>query len=124
MLHRASQVRRLPTLVPFRRREGARIEMAGRRIAAFRRTVWYTLVDAADDNAEVAISAGAIAAAIGVASRRGPASRSNVQRALRWLRGEGLIDIVDQASGLDNRTNTYRLRVPRHVPRVRRRRRA
>ncbi len=96
----------------------------GRRIAAFRRTVWYTLVDAADDNAEVAISAGAIAAAIGVASRRGPASRSNVQRALRWLRGEGLIDIVDQASGLDNRTNTYRLRVPRHVPRVRRRRRA
>ncbi len=28
MLHRASQVRRLPTLVPFRRREGARIEMA------------------------------------------------------------------------------------------------
>lgn len=81
------------------------------RIASLRREVWRALVDAADENMHVVLSATEIAAAIASSSGRRPANRGNIQHALRWLQNAGLLKVVDR--GVGQQSNTYRLCIPR-----------
>jgi hypothetical protein len=72
-----------------------------------RRRVWEYLVQIADDDGRVRVTATQIAAAL--AEGRRPPPVQSVRSATAWLRKKGLLTTIEAAAGHEDPANTYQL---------------